>query len=93
MKLFLLLALLSVPAFASKPLQVNLPVGTSTTVEMPSAVSGVFLDDPNLVEVKRQGRKLTFVGRSSGHTEATVRTAEGELRMRIYVAADRHGLP
>lgn len=94
MKLALALAaVLAVPAFASKPISVNVPVGHTASVDLPSSVSKVTIDDPKLVDVKKSGRRITIVGLAAGHTEATVKTSEGDLQVRIYVAADRHGMP
>lgn len=60
---------------------------------MPAPVSKVTVDDPSLVGVSRQGRKVTFVGLSTGTTEVTVMTADGEMHLKIYVAADKYGMP
>lgn len=93
MRLFLLLALgLSAVAFAGSK-QLSLPVGHSTTVSMGSSISKVTVANPNVLEAKRDGRRVTFVARAAGTTEATVRTADGELHFKIYVAADKYGLP
>jgi Flp pilus assembly secretin CpaC len=71
--------LLSSFALASTPKrQVSLPVGHSMTMAMPAPVTSVRVDDPSLVEVKREGRKVTLVARARGSTDATVQTAEGE---------------
>jgi Flp pilus assembly secretin CpaC len=86
-------SLLSTLAFASSPKKVALPVGHSMTMAMPAAVTGVRVNDPALVEVKRQGRKVTLVALAQGSTEATVTTAEGSHRFRVYVAADKYAMP
>lgn len=89
-----LASMLSTVAIASNPRkQVSLPVGHSMTMAMPANVTSVRVDDPSLVEVKRQGRKVTLVALSKGSTEATVMTAEGEHHFRVYVAADKYALP
>jgi hypothetical protein len=85
--------LLSTIAVAAKPKQVNMPVGYTTTLSMPAPVSKVTVDDPSLVEVRKEGRKVVFVGRSKGLTEATVKTVDGEHHIRIFVVADRYGMP
>ena len=89
----LLLVLLSTVALAGRPKQLNMPVGHTTTVSMGSTVSKVTVSDPSLVEVSQRGRQVIFVGRSAGSTEVTVMTADGEMHLRIYVAADKYGLP
>lgn len=93
MRLALLLSvLLSATAFAS-PKKVSLPVGHSMTMAMPTNVKSVHVSDPSLVEVKHVGRRVTLVARSTGLTEATVTTADGEHQFRVYVAADKYALP
>lgn len=84
---------LSSLAFAGQPKKLALPLGHSATMSMPGPVSQVVVDDPSLVEVSREGRRVVFTARGTGSTEATVRTTEGELRVRIYVAADKYALP
>lgn len=88
-------SLVSTLAVASSPKekQVALPVGHSMTMAMPAAVTGVRVNDPALVEVRRQGRKVTLVALAQGSTEATVTTAEGSHRFRVYVAADKYAMP
>lgn len=87
-------SLLSTVAFASSPRkQVSLPVGHTMTMAMPGVVTSVQVVDPSLVEVKRQGRKVTLVARAQGSTDATVNTSEGTLHFRVYVAADKYALP
>lgn len=87
-------ALLAAPlARASPRKQVALPVGHSMTMAMPGTVTGVRIDDPSLVEVKRTGRKVTLVARAKGSTDATVLTADGEHHFRVYVASDKYALP
>lgn len=80
-------------ALAANPKQVSMPVGHTTTLSMPSPVSQVTVDDPGLVEVTKQGRKVVFTGVSKGATEVTVKTAEGDIRFRVYVAADKYAMP
>lgn len=92
--LALTIACLALPALADGPKQVSLPVGHSTTLALGAAVSKVTVDTPGLVEVRREGRRLTLVGLAQGATEATVQTRDGgQLRLRIYVSADKYGLP
>jgi Flp pilus assembly secretin CpaC len=91
--LTLVAALISALATAATPKQINLPVGHTTTLSMGSQVSTVKVDDPALVEVKKDGRKVSFVARAQGNTQATVMTSDGEVRFRIYVAADKYALP
>lgn len=89
------LALLTVStlAFAGLPKQLNMPVGHTTTLSMPAPVSKVTVDNPALIEVSQHGRQVTIVGLSTGSTEVTVSTADGDMHLRIYVAADKYGLP
>jgi Flp pilus assembly secretin CpaC len=89
----LALVLLSTLAFAGQPKRLNMPVGHTTTVSMSAPVSKVTVGDPSLVEVSQRGRQVIFVGRSTGSTEVTVMTADGETHLKIYVAADKYGLP
>ncbi len=89
----LLTLCLSSLAFAGQPKQVNMPVGHTTTVSMPAPVSSVTVADPALVGVTRQGRQVVFVGLTTGNTDVVVKTADGETRLHIYVAADKYGLP
>lgn len=84
---------LSSLALAEQPRRLNMPIGHTTTVSMSAPVSKVTVDDPSLVEVTQRGRQVIFVGRSTGSTEVTVQTADGETHLRIYVAADKYGLP
>lgn len=95
MRLSLLLAaaLLSTAALAAQPQRVAMPVGQTTTLSMPAPVSKVTVADPELVQVSQRGRNVVLVARSTGTTEVTVRTVEGELRLSVYVAADKYGLP
>lgn len=91
---FVLLALpLISPASASERKQVSLPVGHTTTVTLPAPITRVRLDETGLVEVKKQGRAVTFVGIQKGTTDVTVSTADGEVRFRVFVAEDRFGMP
>jgi len=87
------LVLVPVTALASQPKSLAFPVGTTTTVAMPAPVSKVTVTDPSLLEVKKQGRKVIFVGRETGRTEVVVTTAEGELTFSVYVAKDKYALP
>ncbi len=88
----IVLCLIATTALAS-PKQISMPVGHTTTVSMPSAVTRVKVNDAALLEVKRQGRKVVLVGRATGTTDVTVTTADGETTLHIYVASDRLGLP
>ncbi|MFZ5441350.1 MAG: pilus assembly protein N-terminal domain-containing protein [Myxococcota bacterium] len=86
--------LLSVASLAlAAPKQVSMPVGHSTTLSMPAPVSSVTVADPQLLDVSRQGRRVVFTGRSTGTTEVRVKTVDGEVTFRVYVAADRYGMP
>ena len=89
------LALLTVSslALAGLPKQLNMPVGHTTTLSMPAPVSKVTVDNPALIEVSQRGRQVTIVGLSTGSTEVTLMTADGEMHLRVYVAADKYGLP
>ena len=93
MRSTILLVLLSTVALAGQPRQLNMPVGHTTTVSMGSPVSKVTVSDPSRVEVSQRGRQVTFVGLSTGSTDVTVMTADGETHLRIYVAADKYALP
>ena len=84
---------LSTLAFAAQPARLNMPVGHTTTVSMSAPVSKVTVADPSLVEVSQRGRQVILVGLSTGSTEVTVKTADGETHLRVYVAADKYGLP
>ncbi len=70
-----------------------MPVGHTTTLSMPAPVSRVTVEDPSLIEVTQKGRQVVILGRSTGSTEVTVETADGEMHLKIYVAADKYGLP
>lgn len=93
MRLFLTLLLASSAVAFAGPKQVNMPVGHSTTLSMPAPVSSVTVADPQLLEVTRQGRRVVFTGRSTGSTQVVVKTADGETTFRVYVAADKYGMP
>lgn len=80
-------------ALAGQPRQLNMPVGHTTTVSMSAPVSKVTVENPSLVEVSQHGRQVVFVGRTAGSTDVTVSTADGETHLRIYVAADKYGMP
>jgi Flp pilus assembly secretin CpaC len=81
-------------ALAGGPKQVNMPVGHSTTLSMPAPVASVSVEHPELVEVSRSnGRTVVLTGRGTGSTEVTVKTAAGEMHLRVYVAADKYGMP
>lgn len=84
---------LSTLAFAGLPKRVNMPVGHTTTLSMPAPVSKVTVENPALIEVSQRGRQVMIVGLSTGSTDVTVSTADGEMHLRIYVAADKYGLP
>ena len=92
----LLCVLVSMAAFADDK-RVSVPVGYSTTLSMPDNVKRVTLSDPNIVDVTRKGRKLTFTGRQQGSSEAIIHTGSGRnrtsTRVAIYVASDRYALP
>ena len=75
------------------PKQLNMPKGHTTTVSMPAPVASVEVADPSTVEVRMEGRKVVLVGRSTGTTEVTVKMVDGEMRLKVYVAADKYGLP
>ena len=87
------LALIPAVALASAPKQVSMPVGHTTTISMPAAVSSVKVEDPALVQVTKDGRKVSMVGLSKGTTEVVVTTADGETHFLVYVAADRYSMP
>ena len=70
-----------------------MPVGHTTTVMMPSSVVKVKVDEPALVDIKRQGRKITIVGLQKGVTDVTVTTVDGEKTFHVFVAADRYAMP
>ena len=93
MRFVLLAVLFATVAFAGQPQRLNMPVGQTTTVSMPATVSKVTVADPSLVGVSQRGRQVIFTGLSSGSTEVVVRTADGEMTLRIYVAADKYGMP
>ena len=84
---------LSALAFAANPKQLAMPVGQTTTLSMPAPISKVTVENPALVEVSRRGRQIMIVGLSTGSTDVTVITADGELHLKVYVAADKYGLP
>jgi len=77
--------------------RVNMPVGYSTTVELPANVTKVALSDPRVVDVSRNGRKVTFTGQNRGSTSAIVHVKEGRKqtthRLAVYVATDKYALP
>jgi Flp pilus assembly secretin CpaC len=94
------LMLLSVPAFgrgrsapAAEMKQVNVPVGSSTTVELPASVTKVTLSDPSVAEVDFNGRRLTITGQHKGSAEAMITTRDGKMRLGVYVASDKYALP
>jgi Flp pilus assembly secretin CpaC len=94
MKLFALTVLLTASlAFAQAPSKLSLPLGTSTTLSMPSDVSKVSVADPAKVEIKKAGRKVTLVALEKGTTEATIKTKDGVTKVSIYVAADKYAMP
>jgi Flp pilus assembly secretin CpaC len=90
---FLAAVTLSTVALAAGPKRLNMPVGHTTTLSMPAPVSKVTVADPSLVEVSQRGRQVVLIGLSTGHTQVTVRTAEGDMELSVYVAADKYGLP
>ncbi len=92
-RLILSVAMFAASLAVASPKQISMPVGHITTVSMPSSVTRVKADDASLVDVRREGRKVTIVGRSKGTTDVTVTTAEGETKLHVYVASDRFGLP
>lgn len=86
-------ALFSSLAFAGLPKRLAMPMGQTTTISMPGPVSHVTVDDPSKLEVSRKGRNVVLHGRGTGTTEVTVRTADGETHLTVYVAADKYGMP
>ena len=80
-------------AFASEPQKLSLPLGHSTTLNMPGEVSKVTVSDPSKVEIKKQGRKVTLVALEKGTTEATIKTKDGITKLNVYVAADKYAMP
>ena len=92
----LVCALVSMAAVAGDK-RVNMPVGYSTTVDMPANVTKVVLSDARIVDVSRNGRKVTFTGQNQGSTTAIVHVKEGrkvtEHRLAVYVASDKYALP
>ena len=94
MKRFTFAALVLASSFTvASPKQIAMPVGHTTTVMMPSSVVKVKVDEPALVDIKRQGRKVTIVGLQRGVTDVTVTTVDGEKIFHVFVAADRYGMP
>ncbi|PZR05987.1 MAG: hypothetical protein DI536_31500 [Archangium gephyra] len=91
--MLLAVALVSSVAFAGLPKRLAMPVGQTTTLSMPAPVSKVTVDDPSKLEVQRNGRHVKLIGRGTGTTEVTVRTADGETHLTVYVAADKYGMP
>ncbi len=93
------LLLLSTPVFArgtkhtESLKQVNIPVGSSTTVELPASVSKVTVSDPSVVDVKTSGRRITLTGQRKGSAEALITTRDGKMRLGVYVASDKYALP
>jgi Flp pilus assembly secretin CpaC len=89
-------ALVSMAAIAGDK-RVNMPVGYTTTVDMPANVTKVVLSDPSVVDVSRKGRKITFTGQNRGSTTAIVHVKEGRKqtthRLAVYVASDKYALP
>jgi Flp pilus assembly secretin CpaC len=94
--LVLTLVLVSMAAVAEDK-RVNMPVGYTTTVDMPANVTKVELSDSSVVEVKRRGRKVIFTGQNQGSTTAIVHVKDGRKqtihRLAVYVASDRYALP
>ncbi|MBS1152115.1 MAG: Pilus formation protein terminal region [Myxococcaceae bacterium] len=94
--LALMCGLVSMAAIAGDK-RVNMPVGYSTTVELPANVTKVVLSDPRVVDVSRNGRKVTFTGQNRGSTSAIVHVKEGRKqtthRLAVYVATDKYALP
>ena len=92
----LLVVLVSMAAFADDK-RVSVPVGYSTTLEMPDNVKKVTLSDSSIVDVRKNGRKLTFYGQKRGSSSAIIHTGEGrhrvQTRVAVYVASDRYALP
>jgi Flp pilus assembly secretin CpaC len=88
--------LLSLTAFAEDK-RVSVPVGYSTTLEMPDNVKKVTLSDGSIVDVQKRGRKLTFYGQKQGSSSAIIHTGEGrhvtKTRIAVYVASDKYALP
>jgi Flp pilus assembly secretin CpaC len=94
MKLIALTLMLAASsALASVPQKLALPMGHTTTISMPSAVSKVTVGDPSKVEIHKQGRKVTLVALDKGTTEATIKTQDGVHKVSIYVAADKYAMP
>lgn len=94
--LSLLCALVSMVVFAEDR-RVSVPVGYSTTLEMPDNVKKVTLSDRSIVDVRQKGRKLTFFGQKQGSSAAIIHTGEGKhrvaTRVAVYVASDKYALP
>ena len=92
----LMCALVSMAALADDR-KVNMPVGYTKTIELPANVTKVVLSDPRVVDVSRNGRKLTFTGQNRGSTSAIVHVREGNRqtthRLSVYVATDKYALP
>lgn len=89
---------LAVPALAgtgsnSDLKQVNVAVGSTTTIDLNASVSKVTVSDPSVVEVRANGRKVTLVGTRKGSAEAVIQTRDGKMRLGVYVASDRYALP
>lgn len=93
MRIAIAVSLISAVAFASVPKQLNMPVGQTTTLSMSAPVSSVVVDDASLIGVTRQGRRVVLVAQKSGTTDITVKTADGETKLHVYVAADKYGMP
>jgi Flp pilus assembly secretin CpaC len=89
----LALMLFALPALASVPQKLAIPMGSSTTLSLHSKVSKVTVSDPSKVEIRKAGRKVTLVALESGTTEATIKTKDGVHRVSIYVAADKYAMP
>lgn len=81
----------AVAAQAGLPLNVpevvRAPVGWTTAVELNVPVAQVSVERPELVTVKIEGNKVFLHGRTAGVTEATLRTSNGTVTFRVYVAS------
>ena len=97
MRLISLVMVVASMAVFAEDKRVSVPVGYSTTLEMPDNVKKVTLSDRSIVDVRQQGRKLTFYGTKQGSSSAIIQTGDGKhrvaTRVAVYVASDKYALP
>jgi hypothetical protein len=80
----LALGLWAAPAFADVPATVELPLGTTQQIDV-GPVTRFAAEDPDLVQAKLEGGKLTLTAQGTGNTRVRLWTDKGVKSISVHV--------